>query len=385
MGKLTAMKAAKAGPGEYTDGLGLLLRVSSNLSRYWVYRFRMAGKRKEMGLGNLIDVSLAEARDAVIDARRLVKQGVDPIAARKSSKAAPRGVTFGEAADGYFEAKKAEYGNEIYRNTVRRWLNDLAAPIRTLPVEDINTVAVLSVVGPVWARTPKSGRGLREKIESVLDYAAVHGWRSGDNPARWKGHLEHLLAKHDPTLEGHHTALPYKEAPAFYAKLIALDAVAARALEFTILTAARSGECREATWAEIDLAERIWTIPGKRMKEGEEHVVPLCDRAIAILEQMTTHRDGDFIFPGYRRGKPLSGMAFAHVLKRLGADVTAHGFRSTFRDWAGDCTNHEREIAEAALSHRVGGKVERAYRRGSALNKRRKMMDDWQAFLRGGK
>jgi integrase len=385
MGKLTAMKAAKAGPGEYADGLGLLLRVSPNLSRYWIYRFRFAGKRREMGLGNLVDISLAEARDTVLDARRLVKQGVDPIAARRADRAAVHRVTFGEAADGYFAVKKAEYRNEIYRGMVWRWLTELAEPIRSRPVEEIDTDAVLSVVAPVWSRAAKTGRALREKIEGVLDYAAVHRWRHGDNPARWKGHLEHLLAKHDPTLEGHHAAMPYKEAPAFYARLAKLDGVAARALEFTILTAARSGECRGATWAEIDPDDRTWTVPGKRMKEGYEHIVPLCDRALAILQDMNERREGEFIFPGNRRGKPLSSMALAYVLKRLGVNVTAHGFRSTFRDWVGDCTEHEREIAEAALSHRVGGKVERAYRRGSALNKRRAMMDDWSAYLRGGR
>lgn len=383
MGKLTAMKAAKAAPGEYADGLGLLLRVSPSLSRYWVYRFRLAGKRKEMGLGNFVDISLSDARELVLEARKLVKQGIDPISARRSARATTQNTTFGDAADGFYSAKKAEYKNDVYRGMVYRWLNELAAPIRSLPVEDVGTEEVLSVVAPVWKRAAKTGRALREKLEGVLDYATVHGWRAGDNPARWKGHLEHLLAKHDKTLEGHHAALPYKDAPDFYGKLVAMDGVAARALEFTILTAARSGECRGAAWDEVSLEDRIWTIPGKRMKEGTEHVVPLCDRALAILEEMKAHRDGDFVFPGKRRSKPLSGMAFAHVLKRLGSDVTAHGFRSTFRDWAGDCTTHEREIAEAALSHRVGGKVERAYRRGSALNKRRAMMGEWENFLRG--
>lgn len=338
-----------------------------------------------MGLGHVDDLSLAEARDAAADARRLVRAGVNPIEARRAARAeSPSARTFADAADAYFVAKSPDWGNDKYREMTRLALTREAAPLRGLPVQGVDTEAVLAILKPRWLRTPKTARRIREKIEAVLDYATVTGWRHGDNPARWRGHLEHLLPRHDASLEGHHAAMPYADAPAFYARLRQTEGVTARALEWTILTAARSGETRGATWGEIDLDGRVWSIPPERMKMKSGHRVPLCDRALEIVLEMQTWRVSDFVFPGRNRNAGLSHVAMARALERMGAEgVTVHGWRSTFRDWTGDCTQYPREIAEAALAHTIGNKAEQAYRRGDALEKRRALMNDWAVYLAG--
>lgn len=383
MQKLNAQKVARAGPGEYGDGIGLYLRVSPALSRYWVYRFQIRGKRQEMGLGNLLEVGLAEAREKALEARRLVKKGINPIEQRKIASVAAQ--TFGDAADQYFEAKKGEYGNAKYREMTRLALVRDMAPIRPKPIADISTADVLAIVAPIWSTKWKTADRIRGKIEAVLDFAAAHGLRAGDNPARWRGHLEHLLAAPDKSTAGHHAAMPYEEAPAFYSRLVEEPGVAARALEFTILTAARSGEVIGARWEEIDREAAVWTVPATRMKGGRIHYVPLPARCLEILDEMSQGRQSEFIFGGRNPGKPLSHVAMAKVMERLGAgEATVHGWRSTFRDWTGDETEHSRDLTEQQLAHKTANDVELAYRRRTALTKRRAIMTEWATYLRGG-
>jgi integrase len=334
-----------------------------------------------MGLGGLEDLSLADARDAAAAARRMVRAGVNPIEARRAERierASKR--LFGDVADDLFKAKSAEWRNSKHADQWRASLETGAAALRKVPVDSIGTDSILVVLRPIWAEKPETASRLRQRIEAVLDAAKAQGLRSGENPARWRGHLEHLLAKRQRLSKGHFAALPYADLPPLMARLRALDTAAARALEFAILTAARSAEVYGATWAEIDAEARIWTIPAERTKQGREHRVPLSDRAAEIVEEMRRRLESDFIFPGQRRGKPLSHVAMAKVLERLEVDATVHGMRSAFRDWAGNETDFAREIAEAALGHVVGDAAERAYRRGDALEKRRALMTAWATF-----
>lgn len=387
MAKLSAIKVKTAPPGVYPDGAGLYLCVTPSGARSWIYRFSWQGRRPEMGLGSLADVSLAEAREAAQEARRQVKAGTNPIEARRAAKLAGAvGKTFGDVADAFFKAKQAEYGNPKYREMTRIALTRTVANLRPLPVDAVDTAAIMSVLRPLWLETPKTARRVREKVEAVLDYAAVHGLRQGDNPSRWRGHLEHLLPSNTGS-EGNHPALPYKDAPAFYAELRSKGGTLPLALEFLILTAARSGEARGARWDEINFAESLWTIPAARMKAKNAHTVPLPPRAVEILREMERQRDGYLIFPGSGKTGEIASQSLGALLDRMGlkGKASVHGFRSTFRDWAGDRTEFPREVAEAALAHRVGNVVEQAYRRGSALEKRRELMTAWENYLRGEK
>jgi integrase len=262
-------------------------------------------------------------------------------------------------------------------------LRNYAAPLRDKPIDAVDTESVLSILQPLWQSVPETASRLRSRIEAVLDAAKAQGHRHGENPARWRGHLDKLLPKRQKLSRGHHAALPYSQVPAFVASLCEREAVAALALEFTILTAARSGEVLGTHWPELDLEAKVWTIPAMRMKAGKEHRVPLSARAGTIIQRLAEVRTSDFVFPGQRSGKPLSGMAMEMVLRRMKADVTVHGFRSSFRDWCGEETHFPREIAEAALAHSVGNEVEVAYRRGDALEKRRGLMEAWADFIEG--
>jgi integrase len=382
VGTLSALAVQKNGPGVYSDGGGLYLCVSPKGRRYWIFRFSWGDRRPEMGLGGLDDLSLAEARDAAAAARRMVRAGVNPIEARRAErreKAAKR--LFGDVADDLFEAKSPEWRNAKHADQWRSSLETGAVALRGLPVDAINTDTLLEVLKPIWAEKPETASRLRQRIEAVLDAAKAQGLRSGENPARWRGHLEHLLPKRQRLARGHFAALPYADLPTAMARLRIIDTPAARALEFAILTAARSGEVYGATWPEVDLDARLWTIPAERTKPGRVHRIPIPDRAAAIVEEMKRRRESDFIFPGQRRGKPLSHIAMSKVLERLQIEATVHGMRSAFRDWAGNETDFPREVAEAALGHVVGDAAERAYRRGDALEKRRAMMDAWASFL----
>lgn len=378
---LSARTVATAKPGRHADGGGLYLVVDDAGRRKWVLRFTRHGRAREMGLGSGRDVPLAEARKAAHVAREHVRAGLDPIAERERERAGTLRIpTFGEAADELIADIRTGFRNEKHRAQWVMTLRDYAAPLRTKRVDEIGTADVLAVLKPVWQKRPETASRLRGRIERVLDAARARNLRSGDNPARWRGHLDKLLPKPGRLTRGHHAAMPFEELPGFMGRLRAIEGPSARALEFAILTAARSGEVLAMTWAEVDMAARVWTVPAARMKAGREHRVPLSPAAMAILEAMRAVATGAHVFPGFRNGKPLSTMAMAMVLRRLATGVTVHGFRSTFRDWAGESTPFPREVAEAALAHVVGDATERAYRRGDALEKRRKLMDSWAGF-----
>jgi integrase len=379
MARLTARGVATAKAGTHGDGQGLYLVVSPTGARKWLFRFTFGGTIRQLGLGSAGAVSLAEARDLRDAARKLVAQGVNPIEARRA--VAVKAVTFGEVADAWFASKKSEFRNEKYKGMVKRALEVTAAPLRPLPVADIGVEDVLRTLKPVWVATPETGKRLREKIETILDAAAAKGLRTGENPARWKGHLEHLLPRRPKVEKRHHAAMDYRAVPAFMEGLRADGNVAAGALEFAILTAARSGEVYGALWSEVDLDKKVWSIPASRMKAGRAHRAPLSDRAAEILQEMAKARTCDFVFPSPRGNRPLSHVAMAKVLARLGATgATPHGFRSSFRDWAGHETSFPREIAEQALAHRLGDAAELAYKRGDFLEKRRALMSAWASF-----
>lgn len=369
-------------PGRHADGGGLYLSVGPGEARRWVFLYRWRGRLKEMGLGGLSSVSLAKARQRAEAARGLIADGIDPLEAKRTARAVP---TFGEMADTLIADLGPQWRNPKHRAQWKSTLENEAAGLRSLPVDKIETVDVLEVLKPIWSAKPETASRVRGRIERVLDAAKAKGFRSGENPARWRGHLDHLLPKRQKLTRGHHAALPFARVPGFVAELRERDAMAALALEFAILTAARSGEVRGATWAEMDLAAKVWTVPANRMKAGREHRVPLSGRAIEILEKVKPlgGKPSAFVFPAAKPGTGLSDAAFSALLKRMGKEtgaLTPHGFRSSFRDWAWEKASYPRELAETALAHVVANETERAYRRGDALAKRRKMMDAWAAF-----
>ena len=380
--KLSARKAETAKPGTYPDGGGLYLCVSPTLTRTWVYRFSWRNRRPEMGLGSLDQgVGLAEARAARDEARQILRSGRNPIDVRRDAKRLVIKATFGEIADALLEAKAREWRNEKHQEQWRWSLTTAAAQLRPRSVDEIDTEAILAVLRPVWTATPETAQRLRARIEAVLDAAKAQGLRTGENPAAWRGHLSHLLPKRQKLTRGHHAALPYFEMSAFMAKLRKDESIAAKALQFCVLTAARTGEVLSSRWDEIDLTSKVWTLPAGRMKAGREHRVPLSNRACEILESVNPLQAGEFIFPSPRGSRPLSHVAMAKVLARLDVrGVTVHGFRSALRDWAGNETSYPRELAEAALAHVVGDKAEQAYRRSDALEKRRLLMESWSAW-----
>jgi len=374
-------------PGRHADGNNLYLVVEPKGAKRWVFLFRWQHKLKEMGLGGLNSVSLARARELADEARAQVADGINPIEARKQEKVAP---TFGEVADDLIEAMKPSWRNAKHAAQWKMTLGDTyCKALRPMPVDTVDVAAVLKCLKSIWLKKPETASRIRGRIERVLDAAKAHGHRSGENPAAWRGNLQNLLPAARKLSRGHHAAAPYTDVPSIVAKLQSKDATAALALEFTILTAARSGETLGATWSEIDLEKKVWVVPAPRMKAGREHRVPLGPRAVEILKKVAKIRTDDspdaFVFAGARRGKPLSEMAMAMLLRRLKLDVTVHGFRSSFRDWCGEASTFPRELAEAALAHLVGDEVERAYRRGDALEKRRRLMDAWSSFCCGTK
>jgi integrase len=376
--KLTARKVQSAGPGKYSDGGNLYLIVSSTGSRKWMLRFTWRGRAKEMGLGSATSVPLADAREKAAVARRKIAQGLNPIDERKRDKGIP---TFGEMTDEVREALSAGFRNEKHKAQWKSTLENYAAPLRPVPVDTIGTDDVLAVLKPIWTIKAETASRVRGRIEKVLDAAKAKGFRDGENPARWRGHLDHLLPRPSKLVRGHHAAMPYEDVAAFIAKLRKREASAALALELCILTAARSGEILGMQWSEIDLDKEIWTVPATRMKAGREHRVPLSPRAVAILRQLKRLKAGDFVFPGQAHNKPLSNMAMEMILRRMKIEnATVHGFRSSFRDWAGNVSSFPREVVETALAHVIGDKAEQAYRRSDALEKRRKLMDAWSAY-----
>lgn len=365
---------------------GLALLVSDTGARSWILRTMIAGKRRDMGLGGFPDVTLADARRRARDLREQIDNGEDPIAQRRQARAtllaaSIKAMTFDECVDRYLDAHSDTWTNAKHR---QQWPNTLATyagpVIGGLDVALIETGHVLKVLEPIWREKTETASRLRGRIESVLSWATTAGYRAGENPARWRGHLQNLLAM--PTKIAkveHHAALPYRELGVFMADLRTREGMGARALEFAILTAARSGEVRGATWAEIDMDAALWTVPGERMKAKNEHAVPLSDTALDLLRELP--REGDLVFPGARVGRPLSDMSLTAALRRMGrGDLTAHGFRSTFRDWAAEQTAYPSEVVEMSLAHTIGNKVEAAYRRGDLIEKRRRLMDEWAKF-----
>jgi integrase len=383
--RLSARFVETAAPGKHRDGGNLLLVVAPNGSRRWAFVYQRSGKETEMGLGSAGRgaVTLAEARERAMEARRLLLAGVDPLQAKRKAEAPapPAGPTFGEFADRYVREVKAP----SLRNAkaLAQWemtLTTYCDAIRDKPIADIGVEDVLTVLRPLWSRVPETASRLRARIENILDAARVAGLRTGENPARWKGQLQLSLPKRKVLTRGHHAALPFEKIPAFIAALRQRPAIAALALEFLILTAARSGEVTGATFNELDVGKAIWIIPASRMKAHREHRVPLSARACEIVKRMAAVRQSEFVFPGARQ-QNLSGMAFAMLLRRMRiSDVTTHGFRSSFRDWCSETTAYPSEVAEMALAHVVPNATEAAYRRGDLFEKRRGLMEAWGQY-----
>lgn len=393
---LTPMAVKNAGPGRHADGGGLYLRVQGGGARSWLFRTLVGGKARDIGLGPAAGagaLSLAEAR---VRARELALQAAksEPLegkraqakkAAAQAQAAVLAGKTFKEVAEAFIDRREGGWRNEKHRQQWRNTLATYAYPhFGAMPVSQIETAHVLEALENIWSEKPETASRVRGRIENVLDAAKVQGLRSGENPARWRGHLDHLLPKPEKLQRGHHAALPYSELPSFIAELVTREALAARALEYTILTVARSGETLGATWAEVDLEKGLWTIPAERMKAGKEHRIPLSARAVAILMEVqplnTKGLQNAPLFPSSAGGK-LSVMAMSMLLRRMdrGA-ITVHGFRSTFRDWAGESTSYPREVVEHAMAHQLADKAEAAYQRGTLFPKRVKLMDAWAAY-----
>jgi integrase len=398
---LTAAAVKTAKPGRYGDGNGLYLLVRSAEARFWVFRYTLRGqKMREMGLGPAGygdgEVPLADARELAGELIKQVRAGIDPLAKREADAnavkaaaqlAAVKAITFRQVAEKLMDAREAGLRNAKHRMQWRNTLATYAYPVLgEIPVAEVDTGHVLAVLEPIWRVKAETAARVRGRIESVLDYAKALGWRSAENPARWKGHLSNTLPSRSKVAPvEHHAALPWSEIGAFMAALRGQAGVAAMALEFTILTAARSGETLGARWSEIDLAAKVWTVPGSRMKAGKEHRVPLSDAAVRVLETVSALRtkrdDTEYVFPGAVARRPLSIMAMTMTLRRMKrGDLTVHGFRSAFRDWAAERTNYPHEVVEMALAHTIGNKVEAAYRRGDLFEKRRTLMNAWAEF-----
>lgn len=365
---------------------GLALQVLKSGGRTWILRVMVGSRRREMGLGGYPGVTLAMAREAARDARDLIRRGIDPIEAGKEARAAltipsTDGYTFRAAAEAYIAAHEASWKNPKHRDQWTATLKNYAYPVMgKLDVSAIELPHVMRVLEPIWVKKTETAKRLRGRMEMVLDWATARGFRSGPNPARWRGHLDKLLAKPSKVHRiTHHRALPIDDMKTFMARLRAAEGTGARALEFAILTAARSGEVRGATWNEIDLNARVWTISAARMKAAREHRAPLSTAAVAILGTLPAGRPDSYLFKAAHGGR-ISDMTISAVLRRLEVDAVPHGFRSTFRDWAAERTTYPNEVAEMALAHAVGNKVEAAYRRGDLFEKRLAMMDEWAEF-----
>ncbi|MCH8238781.1 MAG: integrase arm-type DNA-binding domain-containing protein [Proteobacteria bacterium] len=382
---MTATRVAKTKePGRYADGNGLWLQVKPSGSRSWLFRYMRNGKARHMGLGPLRDVSLADARAKAADCRKVLLDDRDPLDERRAARteaqlADARAMTFRQCAEAYMAAHEATWKNAKHR---QQWRSTLATYAHTkfgnLPVAGIDTALVMAVLEPIWTAKPETASRLRGRIEVILNWAKARGYRKGENPAAWRGHLDQLLpARSKVRKVKHHAALPYSEIPTFMEDLRERLGMGARALEFAILTATRTGEVIGTTWDEID--SDVWTIPADRMKGGREHRVPLSQRTLEMLGEMP--RESDMVFPGARAGAGLSNMALLATLRRMDrGDLTAHGFRSTFRDWAAECTAYPNEVSEMALAHVVKDKTEAAYRRGDLFEKRKRLMRDWGAY-----
>jgi integrase len=389
MGKLNPQAVTRATkPGMYGDGGGLYLQVGPGGAKSWIYRFTLNGKQRYFGLGSAA-IPLRRARELAAEARQLRAEGIDPIEHRRSERlaaqvASAKVMTFQQCAEAYIAAHESGWHNPKHR---AQWHSTLATYVYpvfgSLPVGEVNTGLVLQCLQPIWSSKIETASRLRGRVESILDWAKVAEYRSGENPARWRGHLDKLLpARGKVRKVEHYAALPYAQMPGFIAELRCRQGVSALALELTILCASRTGEAIGARWDEFDLPAGIWTIPVKRMKKsGNAHRVPLSSRAVEIIRSRYEKRESEFVFPGARIGQPLSKTAMLKLLELMGrADLTVHGFRSSFRDWAAECTSFPAEVAEMALAHTVGSAVEKAYRRGDLFEKRRALMAAWSDY-----
>lgn len=398
---LSPPRVKSAPPGRHADGGGLFLLVKDTGTRSWLYRYKRDGKTRDIGLGSAAGahtVPLAEARDKASELRKLTKAGIDPLAERdrleaeraaKAQADAVKAIAFWQVADAYINAHDASWRNAKHRLQWRSTLETYAYPhMGDLPVGDVATSHVMAALEPIWTTKPETASRVRGRIECILDYAKSREWREGENPARWRGHIANMLpARNRVAKVEHHAALPWRDMGTFMKVLRARDALAARALEFTILTACRTSEALCARWNELDLIAKIWTIPADRMKAGREHRVPLSQSALDLIDMLKPLRPEDgpegeaLLFPGNRTKRPLSQMSMLMLLRRMDrADLTVHGFRSTFRDWCSETTAYPHEMAEIALAHTVADKVEAAYRRGDMIEKRRRLMDDWAEY-----
>ncbi|BBU69368.1 tyrosine-type recombinase/integrase [Fluviibacter phosphoraccumulans] len=395
LGALAVAGISRRGINFVGDVTGLGLNVTETGSRSWILRYQINGKRKDMGLGGYPSVTLAEAKDRARQARTKIAQGIDPILEAKSARSRliaeqSQAVTFKEAAALYIKAQRDGWRNAKHAQQWENTIKLYATPkIGSTLVRDLNLTQIMGVLDPIWRTKTETATRLRGRLECIIDWAIVRGYRTGSNPAKWKGCLDKLLpAPNKVAKTAHHKALPYQDAPAFMATLKVHDGIGARALEFAILTATRSGEVRGATWAEFDLDNALWVIPANRMKASKEHRVPLSDSAMAILSSLKATAFCEYVFPsshkpksGTAKGKPLSDMTLSAVLRRMNVNAVPHGFRSTFRDWCAETTDYPNEVAEMALAHAVGNKVEAAYRRGDLFDKRKCLMQDWAKYL----
>ena len=390
MAKLTALAVSKlVAPGRYGDGGGLYLLIGPAGTKSWVFRYKVAGRERAMGLGAYPATTLAEARAKAAACQRTRLDGRDPLGDRKlereqQAEALKQQTTFQQCAEEYVCSYEASWKNSKHKAQWKSTLRSYAFPvIGNVAVAEIDVPAVLAVLEPIWQRCPETASRLRGRIEAILDWAKVKGMRLGENPARWKGNLDFVLPRKSKLRKTiHHPALPYNELQRFMARLRDSEGcVSNLALQFLVLTAARTSEVRLATWDEIDLTDKVWCIPAERMKAGRPHKVPLSNEAISALFQVKSLAgDTGLIFKSYKPWQPISDMAILSFLRRLNANVTAHGFRSTFRDWASETTNYPSEAIEMALAHSISNKVEAAYRRGDLLEKRKQLMSDWGTF-----
>lgn len=386
---LTALKIRQnLKPGMYGDGLGLYLKVRDGNSKSWIFRYRIGGKLRDMGLGPFHTVSLAEAREQAEVCRAMRLKGLDPLEERLKEQqaktvAAAEAITFEKCAETYIATHKDGWKNSKHADQWTTTLQTYVYPIfKDRPVAAIDDDLVLKVLQPIWKEKTETASRIRGRIERILDWARVKKYRTGDNPARWKGHLDHFLARRSRVATVvHHAALPIDETPGFIQTLQREETIVARALEFCILNATRTNETMGMRWSEYDEKAQLWNVPGVRMKAGRDHRIPLAPRSLSILAEMQDIRTSDFVFPGGIKERPLSSMAFLMLLRRLERqDITAHGFRSTFRDWAAERTDFPSEVVEMALAHTISNKVEAAYRRGDLLDKRRQLAEAWAAF-----
>lgn len=385
---LTARRVAtEQHVGMHADGGGLYLRIAPGGSKGWIFRYQISGTRREMGLGSVSTFTLAEARDRARVARQLVADGVDPVDDRraKPSGAALKRVsvmTFAQCADGYIRAHHAGWSPK-HAAQFSGSLKEYAFPVfGDLPVQAVDVSLIMKAIESLWMVRPETASRVRGRIEMILDWALARGYRKGENPARWRGHLQNLLPhKTKVRAVKHYAAMPYGEIAGFMAELRGREGIAPLALRFAILTATRTGETLGAYWDEIKIPDRVWVIPAERMKTKKEHRVPLSDAALEILRQVGAYRVNDLVFPSVRQNRSLSPVAFLRVLQAMGREgITGHGFRSTFADWAAERTNFPAEVREMALAHAVGNKVEAAYRRGDLFEKRRQLAEAWSSF-----